>query len=564
MTLQDGQVERSDGGGEGRLRPIRLASEPALRVGALELHPRLRRLAHEDGREAFLEPRVMQVLVALARADGDVVTRDELLAACWNGVVVGEDAIERVIGRVRRVGKSFGEFSIDTVSKVGYRLRASAAPARAKAPAAPPKPTLCVLPFLNMSDDPQQGYFSDGITEDIITDLSKVSALFVLARTTAFAQREAAQEIPQLARRLNVSHVLEGSVRKAGGRLRITAQLVDGASGGHLWAERYDRDLKDVFTVQDEISKAIVRALRVKLLPAEKVAIEQRETSDPAAYDLCLMARRFYGHGHIPEKRELNAIVRLCRRATGIDPGYARAWGLLSLAERRLHFAHDEPGEPGREAAERCRALDPRRPEPYAVQARYLWSDGRSSDAWAEIQTGLSLDPDCWDLLMEAGRICYLEHRFEDAVPFYEKAIGMSGSCVGCCELLSSYHALGDEAGVRRAAEMLVADAERLLALDHINVEAMSSAAGACVALGQMERARGLLDRSLLLDPDSVKVRYNFACALSTYAGDVQGALEMLEEVFPSLTPELIAVAKRDPDLQPLRGHPRFEALFAA
>jgi len=121
---------------------------------------------------------------------------------------------------------------------VGYRLRASADPARAKAPAAPPKPTLCVLPFLNISDDPQQGYFSDGITEDIITDLSKVSALFVLARTTAFAQRAVAEEIPQLARRLNVSHVLEGSVRKARERLRITAQLVDGTSGGHLWAER--------------------------------------------------------------------------------------------------------------------------------------------------------------------------------------------------------------------------------------------------------------------------------------------------------------------------------------
>src|SRR5262249_43107679 len=160
-----------------------------------------------------------------------------------------EDAIERVIGRIRRLAERFGAFRLETVTRVGYRLspvdeRAPPVPAEA-----PPQPSICVLPFLNISDDPQQDYFSDGMTEDIITDLSKVSALAVLARTTSFSLRQVSTTVPELAERLGVSHVLEGSVRKADGRLRVTAQLVDGASGTHLWADRYDRPAADIFAL---------------------------------------------------------------------------------------------------------------------------------------------------------------------------------------------------------------------------------------------------------------------------------------------------------------------------
>jgi TolB-like protein len=150
---------------------------------------------------------------------------------------------------------------------------------------------VCVLPFVNMSGDSEQEYFSDGITEDVITDLSKISALWVAARNTAFTFKGRNVDVLQVARQLKASHVLEGSVRKSGRRVRITAQLVDGASGGHVWAERYDRDLDDIFAVQDQISEAIVAALKLKLLPEEKKAIEQRGTTNPEAYKLYLMAR---------------------------------------------------------------------------------------------------------------------------------------------------------------------------------------------------------------------------------------------------------------------------------
>ncbi|HLY78535.1 MAG TPA: TIR domain-containing protein, partial [Caulobacteraceae bacterium] len=167
-----------------------------------------------------------------------------------------------------------------------------AAPSAAPGVAPPPRTlSICVLPFANMSDDPQQEYFSDGISEDIITDLSKVSALSVVARNTAFSFKGKSVKVPDLARELGVSHVLSGSVRKAAGRVRITAQLIDGVAGDQVWAERYDRDLTDIFALQDEIAEAIVGALRLTLLPAEKAAIERHGTANVEAYNLYLMAR---------------------------------------------------------------------------------------------------------------------------------------------------------------------------------------------------------------------------------------------------------------------------------
>ncbi|MBP6879175.1 MAG: winged helix-turn-helix domain-containing protein [Phenylobacterium sp.] len=251
---------------------IRLAGEPPMRLGPLYIDPPLRRITHDDGRVELLQPRVMQVLTALVHADGKILSRDDLLISCWRGAVVGEDAIDRVIGRVRRLAEGIGAgaFQVTTVPKVGYRLEQAP-----EAPGVAPGPSICVLPFANMSGDPQQGYFGDGISEDIITDLSKISSLFVVARTTSFALRDTALDVPQIGRRLKVEHVLEGSVRLAGERVRVTAQLIDVRTGGHVWAERYDRLLDDVFTVQDDISQAVVGVLKLKLLPAERAAMEQ-------------------------------------------------------------------------------------------------------------------------------------------------------------------------------------------------------------------------------------------------------------------------------------------------
>jgi adenylate cyclase len=221
-----------------------------------------------------------------------------------------------------------------------------------------------------MSGDAEQEYFSDGITEDITTDLSKISALGVVARNTAFTFKGKSVDVADIARKLGVSHVLEGSVRKAGGRVRITAQLIEGDTGEHLWAERYDRDLEDIFAIQDEISKAIVSALKLKLLPQEKKALEQRGTTNAEAYNLYLLARQYWVTGNHGDPRREERVMRICSRAVEIDPYYGQAWALLAIAQSNLRYGFGYEVDDGVAAAHAALAIDPTNAEAHCAMAR--------------------------------------------------------------------------------------------------------------------------------------------------------------------------------------------------
>lgn len=550
---------------------IDLLQEAPLTLGPLSIDPALRRIVHRDGREEIVEPRIMRVLVALIRAEGRILSRDDLLMSCWHGVVVGEDAIDRVIGRLRRLADGIGgaEFKIETIVRVGYRLvpsDARAEPVEQPSGPGPGRLSICVLPFANMSVDPEQDYFSDGISEDIITDLSKVSSLFVAARTNSFAFKGKDIDIPTVARQLNVGYVLEGSVRKAEGRVRITAQLIDAETGGHVWAERYDRDLHDIFALQDEISEAIVEALKLKILPEEKRAIEHRGTTNLDAYNLYLMARRYYVSGCEGDLRSLEAIERLCGRATELDPNYARAWGLLGVAQTMRHYNHGAPGDNGLAAVERAISLDNSLAEAHAVLARHLFERGRVEDAFAAVRTALALDPLSWPANSEAGRLHYLRHEFREAIPYWEISMALpETSKADPGRLMSCYHAIGDMEGARRAAKVALARAEHVLAQDHVvNGAAIGCAASALAVLGETEQARDLIDRALLIDPDNLRMRYNFACGTVIYLHDPERALELLGPVFEGVNASWLAYAGRDPDLEVLRDDPRFIAMVQA
>ena len=278
-------------------------------------------------------------------------------------------------------------------ARAGASQAAKTAPGSAPSAAAsgPARVSICVLPFANMSGDAEQEYFSDGISEDIITDLSKVSALAVVSRNTAFSFKGKNVDISQITKQLKVSYVLEGSVRKAGGRVRITAQLIEGSKDNHIWAERYDRDLNDIFALQDEISEAIVKALKLKLLPEEKKAIEQRGTTNLEAYNVYLMARQFSVTGNYGNARRCETIIRLCRSATDIDSDYATAWALMAVAQAALKFYFNGPGDGGLAAAERALSLDGSLAEAHAAKARVLISDGNFDLALAEVEAALRL-----------------------------------------------------------------------------------------------------------------------------------------------------------------------------
>src|SRR5438034_5374893 len=198
------------------------------------------------------------------------------------------------------------------------------------------KPSIAVLPFINMSGDPEQEYFSDGITEDIITDLSKVSGLFVVARNTVFTYKGKTIEVPEVAKRLGVAFILEGSVRKAASRVRVTGQLISSKDGGHVWADRYDRDLTDIFAIQDDITHAIVEQLKVKLLPQEKKSIGQTPTDSVEAYTYYLRGRQFMQRH---SKSNYQLARRMFAKAVELDPLYARAYAGIADCDSFL-FLH--------------------------------------------------------------------------------------------------------------------------------------------------------------------------------------------------------------------------------
>ena len=424
--------------------------------------------------------------------------------------------------------------------------------------------SICVLPFVNMSGEPEQEYFRDGISEDITTDLSKVSALEVVARNTAFGFKGQNPNVMDVAKQLNVTHVLEGSVRKAGARVRINAQLIDGATGKHLWADRFDRDLVDIFEIQDEISKSIVDALKLKLLPKEKSAIESRGTSSVEAYNTFLMARQQLISGDLGNPRLEQTVVRLCDQAILLDPNYAEAWALKALSQLRLRLWHSTDDDP-LPAAERAMELNPELAIPYCIKANYLDGEGRADEAEELIQRALQLNPDSWEVNQEASRLMFRHGRTRDCVAAFEKSASlMDNDWRSPMMLMTCYQALGDMDGLRRAAKMTLERTEKVVTRDPTNVSALAAGSGALIRLGEEDRAREWIHRALLLDPDNLNMRYNIACTFAVDFNDTDQAVETLRLFFERINSTVwMRHVEADPDFESIRDDPRFQGMLA-
>lgn len=434
-------------------------------------------------------------------------------------------------------------------------------PASAPAPAKEKKSAVgvCVLPFANMSGDPEQDYFADGVTEDIITDLGKVSALSVVSRNTAFSFKGGATDVAKVAQQTRAAYVLVGSVRKSGERVRITAQLIDAGKDSQIWGERYDRDLSDIFAVQDEISKAIVAALRLTLLPEEKHAIEQRSTNNAEAYKLYLMARQFIIMG---TERHNELIVRICRRAVELDPSYARAWATLAVAQRELHsFRGDE--DDGQGAAERAIELDPHLPDAHAALGGAHYTRGRFAEGLAACEKALQLDPESYEAHRVAGLSCVGLRRIDEAIQHFETATTQVEAEFHAAGLLvMCYAAKNDDRARLDAAKRALARIEKVIAVAPDHGRALAGGVNALASLGERDRAKEWVARGQLLDPDNMNLHYNFACAMSRlHETDV--ALELLQHFIDKASAGLLLYMESDPDFDPIREDPRFKALVA-
>ena len=384
----------------------------------------------------------------------------------------------------------------------------------------PPRLAICVLPFANMSGDPEQEYFSDGISEDVITDLSKVSALAVASRNSAFMYKGKQVDVPKVARELKVSHVLEGSVRKAGGRVRITAQLVDGLTNDSVWAERYDRDLNDIFTLQDEISQAIVKALKLKLLPEEKKAIEQRGTDERRGLQpLSDGAPDITPRAIEDDTRRNEAIIRLCSPRHGDRPQLCARLGADGARADAgpLPDAEDRAMTDWRRPSGHSRSI-PTWPRP--TRSRH----GSSLKAAVTTSGGGNRDrPASRSRVLRGQRAAaYLQLQAE-ATARTPSCISRRRMALMETDVSSGQHVddlLHGRRRLRRAAQraaQITLDAHRKCAGagSRATAQPWVTAAMHSRLLGQAESAKGWMSRALLIDPDNMNMRYNFACALS-------------------------------------------------
>jgi adenylate cyclase len=350
-------------------------------------------------------------------------------------------------------------------------------------------------------------------------------------------------------------------VRKSGNRVRITAQLID-ATGGHVWAERYDRELNDIFALQDEITEAIVKVLRVKLLPGEKKAIEQRGTTSVEAYKYYLLARQFYASGN-DSKRMLEAILRLARRCVELDPNYAEAWLVVARAHERLRSFGETYD--GLSAVERALVLDDQLAEGYAIRALILQRRGQLEDAERDIARALELGPDDFRTHIARAHMYFNDGRMREAADFYERATELSDTtCVAPGLLASICTSLGEHERARRAAQQGVARAEKIITREPDNCTTMSWLVAGLTILGETDRAREWMNRALILEPENVNMRYNFACCIAVDPNQHEQALELLEASFTQSDDSQIKWMKADPDLNPLRHYPRFKEMMAA
>jgi len=475
------------------------------------------------------------------------------------GVALSRAVREQISGRIEAVFDDLGEHRVKDIEKPVhvFALRQESA-ARAVRAAQASRVSICVLPFANLSGDPEQDYFSDGVTEDIITDLSKVSSLAVVSRNTAFSFKGKSSPLSQVARQLNVSHILEGSVRKSGERVRITAQLIEGATDSHLWAERYDRDLKDIFALQDEIAQAIVSALKLRLLPAEKKAIELRSTTNPEAYKIYLMARQFEMLAHA-RHREL--IVQLCKKAVEIDPNYARAWALMAIAQSNVALFVANSDE-GWMAADRALSLDPNLALAHSAKGRMLGDSGQLQEALAFHRTALQLDPDSYEVNCAAARTFIPLRMFEEAIVCLEKATqGFENDIWAAGMLIQCYEALDSPKRIP-AAHHALARAEKLIAVEPDHGLSISFGVGALVAIGDLERAKDWAHRGVLVDPTNLNMLYNIGCGLIK-GGEIDWGLDMIEAVANATLRGNLNWIATDNDLDGVRDTPRYKKMMA-
>jgi len=422
--------------------------------------------------------------------------------------------------------------------------------------------SIAVLPFASLSADPEGEFFADGIAEEIINALSKIKALKVSSRTSSFTFKGKNEDIREIGRRLQVATVLEGSVRKAGKRLRLTAQLVNASDNSQLWAERYDRELEDVFAIQDEISQSIVAALRVVLSEDEKKAIEQVKTANVEAYESYLRGRQYF-HQH--RRKSLEFALQMFEQAIELDPGYALAYaGIADCCSFLYQYFNGTPPllEKADAASRRALELAPDLAEAHASRGLAVSLSNRFDEAEEEFQTAMRLDPKSFEAAYFYARACYAKGKAEEAVKWFERASAIRPDDFAALALLATaFSSLGRKEDVIRVSRRAYDAARRHLELNPDNPRALYMGAMSLSNLGESEKAREWNRRALAMEPDDPSVLYNIACCFAM-ENQTEEALAALNKAIDQGFGHWRWI-DHDSDLNSIRNEPGFQELLA-
>jgi len=587
---------------------IDLARARDFEIGMLLVRPSTREIVLE-GNSTVVEPRVMQALVALGSNAGQVVSRDELIELCWGGRAVGDDAINRCIAKVRRVGGTSGAFEIETIPRVGYRLKDSA-PKREPAGAdrravivggagavliagaginvwellkpngASSAATIAVLPFKNLSGDPNEAYFSDGIAEEIRNALTRLPGLKVIGRGSSEAVRN--DDPRSAAAKLGVATILTGSVRRSPTTMRITAELIDGRTGVDKWSQDYDRAPGDAISIQTDIAANVVNALRIALGSARQAVLTLGGTNNSKAQDLLFRTQAIENFSKAGNQKRRNLIEQVI----ALDPGYAKAYGekAETLAWFARWFPHslDERAAAlaeARRAAARAVELAPAFPDAHAAMSAVLWTSLSLSEGLDEMKQAIALAPNQVEFLGQYSFYVAMLGNAGEALGIIDKAIALDPLSVGPRGQRLFVLYLG-----RRYADAMAQ--LRLIPKD----APPPIIASACILLGRDQQAKEWLekvsaDSPLRLDLEAMMfarsgnhsgalakrnrvkqlygdaANYEFA-KIDAQLRDTDQAIADLERAWANREPDL-SLIRVEPWLDPIRPDPRFAALVS-
>jgi TolB-like protein/Flp pilus assembly protein TadD len=409
-----------------------------------------------------------------------------------------------------------------------------------------------------MSNDKEQEYFCDGMAEDIINDLAHLEGLHVVARTSSFAFKAKNLNIREIGMKLGAHSIVEGSVRKAGNRLRITAQLINVADGHHLWSERYDRELEDVFAIQDEIAKNIVRALEIKLSKREKHVLGKVNTQDVQAYDYYIRGRTFFHQLHQDKTR---LAIQMFKKAIKKDKNYALAYAGLADSYSQAYMYHErnkETLEQALLASQTALELDPELAEAHSSRGLALAQNNQFEEAVKEFESAIQLNPKLFEAYYQYGRTCRAHGKHDQAAKLFEKASQVRPEDYEAAHCLAhAYYDLNLETETEKANQRALDVVRKHLDLNPDDARALYFGAGSLIRADEPEEALQWVERAVSIDPHETVVLYNAACIYSLL-GKFEQALDYFEKTIEAgyASREWI---DNDSDLDPIRDHPRFQ-----